>query len=86
MTRLLAEVRGSKHLAFLQRVPRFSDLMKVESALFEQKKTSLLEELRTLKVAVSLAPEEAELIKELSNSGDVKRTEVIHFARALNDA
>jgi adhesin transport system membrane fusion protein len=37
-------------------------------------------------VAVSLASEEAELIKELSGSGNVKRTEVIRSARPLNDA
>ncbi|ABM04549.1 type I secretion membrane fusion protein, HlyD family protein [Psychromonas ingrahamii 37] len=85
-TRLRAEVTGSKRLIFPEGVQRFPDLMKVERALFEQKQTGLSEELRTLKVAVSLAGEEAELIKELSGSGDVNRTEVIRSARALNDA
>lgn len=63
-TRLRAEVTGSKRLVFPAEVQRFPDLMKVESAFFEQKITGLSEELRTLKVAVSLAGEEAELIKE----------------------
>jgi len=84
--RLRAEVTGSKRLVFPAEVQRFPDLMKVESALFKQKKTGLSEELRTLKVAVVLAREEAELIKQLSSSGDVNRTEVIRSARALNDA
>lgn len=85
-TRLRAEVTGSERLVFPPEVQRFPDLMKVESALFEQKKTGLSEELRTLKVAVALAREEAELIKKLAGSGDVNRTEVIRSARALNDA
>jgi adhesin transport system membrane fusion protein len=37
-------------------------------------------------VAVNLSREEAALIKELSDSGDVNRSEVIRSARALNEA
>ncbi len=85
-TRLRAEVVGSDSLTFPADVLRFPELVKVESALFEQKVTGLSEELRTLKVAVDLANEEAELIKKLSRSGDVNRSEVIRSARALNDA
>ena len=85
-TRLRAEVISSERLVFPAEVLRFPELVKVESALFEQKKTGLSEELRTLKVAVALAGEEAELISQLSDSGDVNRTEVIRSERALNDA
>ncbi len=85
-TRLRAEVTGAKKLVFPQDVLRFPELVEVESALFEQKRTGLSEELRTLKVAVELAREEAQLIKKLSDSGDVNRSEEIRSARALNDA
>ncbi|MDP2562559.1 HlyD family efflux transporter periplasmic adaptor subunit [Psychrobium sp. 1_MG-2023] len=85
-TRLRAEVVDSKELVFSDELLRFPDLVKVEQALFKQKRTGLYEELRTLEVAVELAREEAQLIESLSKSGDVNRTEVIRSARALNDA
>lgn len=85
-TRLRAEVIGSQRLVFSEDVKRFPDLVKVEQALFQQKRTGLAAELKTLQIAVNLAREEAALIKELSDSGDVNRTEVIRTARALNDA
>jgi adhesin transport system membrane fusion protein len=85
-TRLRAEVTDSKKLVFPDDLLRFPDLVKVEQALFKQKRTGLYEELRTLNVAVELAREEAALIETLSNSGDVNRIEVIRSARALNDA
>ena len=65
---------------------RFPELVKVEQALFQQRRLGLAEELRTLNVSVELAREEADLIANLSKSGDVNRTEVIRAARALNDA
>ena len=85
-TRLRAEVVGSDNLTFPDDVLRFPYLVKIENALFKQKKTGLSEELRTLKVAVELAREESDLIKKLSGSGDVNRIEVIRSARALNEA
>jgi adhesin transport system membrane fusion protein len=85
-TRLRAEVIGATQLTFSPDVLRFPDLMQVETALFQQKRTGLSEELRTLRVAVSLAREEADLLKELSKSGDVNRSEVIRSARELNEA
>jgi len=85
-TRLRAEVTEAGELVFDQAVMRFPELVKVEQALFQQRRLGLAEELRTLNVAVDLAREEADLIANLSKSGDVNRTEVIRAARALNDA
>jgi len=85
-TRLRAEVTGEKTLVFTEDVQRFPELVNVEQALFQQKRTGLSEELRTLKVGVRLAQEEADLIKELSDSGDVNRSEELRALRALNEA
>jgi len=85
-TRLRAEVTGSKKLIFSAVVKRFPALVRLEQALFKQRRKGLSEELRTLKVAVKLAKEEAGLVKDLWKDGDVNRTEVIRAERALNDA
>ena len=85
-TRLRAEVTGQETLVFSEDVLRFPELVRVERALFEQRRTGLSEELRTLRVAVGLAQEEAKLVQDLSASGDVNRSEVIRAERALNDA
>jgi adhesin transport system membrane fusion protein len=87
-TRLRAEVteNSAKKLHFSEDVLRFPELVKIEQALFKQKKFGLSEELRTLRVAVDLAREENTLIEKLAKSGDANRTEVIRTSRALNDA
>ncbi len=84
-TRLRAEVTEAESLVFSDDVLRFPELVRVEQALFRQRRVGLAEELRTLKVAVGLAQEEAELVRGLSQSGDVNRSEVIRAERALND-
>ena len=84
--RLRAEILGNKTLVFADDLLRFPEQIKVERALFEQKITTLAEELKALKIGVDLAREESELIKKLSVSGDVNRTEVIRAARSLNDS
>lgn len=85
-TRLRAEILGNETLVFDDDLLRFPEQIKVERALFEQKSTTLAEELKALKKGVNLAREESELIKKLSVSGDVNRTEVIRAARSLNDS
>jgi adhesin transport system membrane fusion protein len=85
-TRLRAEITGDAKLVFADDLLRFPAQIKVERALFEQKSTTLVEELHALKIGVDLAREESILIKELSASGDVNRTEVIRAARSLNDS
>lgn len=84
--RLRAEVTESPQLTFPEQVLRFPELVSLESALFDQRRLGLTEELRTLQVAVDLAREERDLVENLSNSGDANRSEVIRAARALNDA
>lgn len=84
--RLRAEVLGSSKVAFPPDVHGFPDLLKVQQALFDQKRQSLREELRTLEVAVKLASEDAQLVAQLAKTGDVSRSEVIRSERALNDA
>lgn len=85
-TRLRAEVTAADKLVFPEEVSRFPDLVLVEQALFEQRKLGLAEELRTLRVAVTLAQEEAALVENLEKFGDANRSEVIRAKRALNDA
>lgn len=85
-TRLRAEVTEAKELVFSADVLRFPELVKVEQALFKQRRLGLAEELRTLTVSVSLAREETDLIESLARSGDVNQSEVIRAARALNEA
>jgi len=52
--RLQAEVLGTAKIRFPDEVLQFPDLIKVQQALFEQKRQGLSEELRTLGVARSL--------------------------------
>ena len=85
-TRLRAEVVDTEHLVFTDDIHRFPEIVRVEQALFEQRRRGLQEASRTLQVAVTLAQEEADLISRLEGSGDVNRQEVIRTKRALNDA
>ncbi len=84
--RLRAEVKVADRVDFPKEVHAFSEIAEVERALFRQRREGLLEELRTLSVAVRLASEDAALVKKLAKSGDVNRSEVIRAERALNDA
>ena len=85
-TRLRAEVTGAKTLVFPETLQAFPDLIQVETALFEQRRRGLTEELRTLEVAAGLASEELKMVQALAAAGDVSRTEVIRAERTLNEA
>lgn len=85
-TRLTAEVTEESSLIFTDEILCFAETARVEKALFKQRREGFSEELRTLKVAVRLAREDAKLVSDLSRSGDVNRSEVIRAERALNDA
>lgn len=85
-TRLRAEVKGSGKLVFPETLLNYPDQIAVERALFQQRRTGLIEELGTLKIAVKLSEEEVSLVKNLEKSGDVNRSEVIRTQRVLNDA
>lgn len=84
--RLQAEVTGAESIRFPADLQKFPELMNVQRSLFNQKRQSLQEELRTLAVAVKLAREDAGLVAGLAKTGDVSRSEVIRTERTLNDA
>lgn len=83
--RLRAELIGSEKLIFSEDLQRYPDMIAVESALFQQRRSGLQEELRTLDVAVQLSQEEVRLVRKLVGSGDANRSEVIRVERALNE-
>lgn len=85
-TRLRAEVTQADELVFPQGIEDYKSATQVERALFRQRRQGLAEELNVLRSAVSLAREEVELVRELSRSGDVNRSEVIRTQQALNNA
>jgi adhesin transport system membrane fusion protein len=65
---------------------RFPELVSVERALFEQRATSLRDELSTLETALDIAREEADLVKKLEATGDANASERLKVRRAVNDA
>jgi len=85
-SRLVAEVTGRDTLRFESDTACSSEQEQIELALFEQRRDGLSAELDNLQVAVKLGREELELVRELSLSGDVNRSEVIRTERALNEA
>jgi adhesin transport system membrane fusion protein len=84
--RLQTEIIGTEKITFPSNVLVFPELVKVQEALFNQKRQSFKEEMETLEAAVSLAREDAEIVAQLASSGDVSRSEVIRSKRVLNDA
>lgn len=85
-TRLRAEVIQSDELVFSEELLAYPEQIALERALFEQRRSGFAEEIRTLENAVALAREELQLVQQLSNSGDVNRSEIIRTEQALNDA
>lgn len=86
-TRLRAEVQDAAEPVFSQElIDNYPDMVSAQRSLFRQKRSGLQEELRTLRVAVTLATEDAGLIGKLASSGDVSRSDVIKAQRALNEA
>lgn len=85
-TRLRAEVTEAQQLVFPAALLRFPETVAVERALFQQRRTGLKEELKTLEMAVQLSREEVKLVTALERSGDVSRSEIIRTQRALNEA
>lgn len=84
--RLRAEVTEAPAIRFPASLDRYPEITEVQVALFRQRRQGLEEELRTLRVAVDLADEDAKLVRKLAESGDVSRSEVIRVERALNEA
>jgi membrane fusion protein, adhesin transport system len=84
--RLRTEVTDGGEPIFPPELAAFPDVLTTQRALWRQKRGNLQEELRTLKVAVDLATEDAALVDKLAASGDVSRSEQIRAKRALNEA
>lgn len=83
--RLRAEVTGAESLVFPQELQAFPEIIDVERALFQQRRNGLADEVANLETAVRLSREEVELVRQLSRSGDVNRSEIIRTEQALND-
>lgn len=85
--RLRAEVTGSGHLVFPKELlKQYPETVKVEGALFKQRRLGLHEELRTLRVAVNLADKELGLASQLYRDGDASGSELLRAQRNMNDA
>lgn len=87
VARLRAEVVGRDDLTFPARLrEQAPEITAVEKALFEQRRTGLSEELRTLQVAVDLAKRELALVRALYDDGDASGSELLRAERGLNEA
>jgi membrane fusion protein, adhesin transport system len=87
VARLRAEVVRQGELVFPEGLAQAApDITQVESALFEQRRTGLSEELRTLRIAVDLATRELALVRDLHDSGDASGSELLRAERGLNEA
>ncbi len=87
VARLRAEVVSSEALTFPEGLEeRAPDMAAVERALFEQRRTGLSEELRTLGVAGDLAGRELALVQDLYDAGDASGAELLRAERGLNEA
>ncbi|ETX12566.1 hemolysin secretion protein D [Marinomonas ushuaiensis DSM 15871] len=85
--RLRAEIIGEKVLTFpSDLLERYQEIALVEKALFQQRRTGIREELRTLQVSVSLAKEEREIVNQLQSTGDVSSSEMLKARESLNAA
>ena len=84
--RLKAEIAGADYVKFPAAVEKFPEIIRVETALFNQRTSGFQEEMRTAAVAVSLAREDAQLVNNLANNGDVSRSDVIRAQKAVNEA
>jgi adhesin transport system membrane fusion protein len=87
VARLRAEVVGRAEVTFPDGLTREApEITQVERALFEQRRTGLSEELRTLEVAVNLARRELTLVQDLYDDGDASGAELLRAERGLNEA
>lgn len=84
--RLKAEIAGADYIKFPTAVEKFPEIIRVETALFNQRVSGFQEEMRTAAVAVNLAREDAQLVADLASNGDISRSEVIRAQRTLNEA
>ena len=85
--RLRAEVSGADRLVFTATKNKgFLDQLEVERALFNQRRFSQAEELRTLQVALDLTRQKLVLVDKLLQTGDVSGSEVLNAQSNVNEA
>lgn len=85
--RLRAEVIGASHISFPEELLlRSAETARVEEALFRQRHEGLEDELRTLKVALTLSQKEQGIVEQLYANGDASGTELLRVQRTLNEA
>lgn len=85
--RLRAEVSGADRLVFAPTMNKgFLDQMDVERALFDQRRVSQAEELRTLQVALDLTRQKLVLVEKLLQTGDASGSEVLGAQSNVNEA
>lgn len=63
-----------------------AEQLRVEQALFVQRRAGLREDLRTLQVGLDLARREMHLVEQLAANGDASGSEVMRVQRAENEA
>jgi adhesin transport system membrane fusion protein len=87
VARLRAEVVGAAAVEFPDDLEKRAPVItRVERALFDQRRTGLTDELRTLDVAADLARRELELVTSLHDNGDASGAELLRAERGLNEA
>ena len=87
VARLRAEVVGRDTVSFPDGLAdQAPDIAEVERALFEQRRTGLSEELRTLQISVDLARRELTLVQDLYDDGDASGSELLRAERGVNEA
>lgn len=60
--------------------------LRIEKALFVQRRAGLKEDLRTLQVGLDLARKEMQLVEQLAANGDASGSELMRVQRAANEA
>lgn len=84
--RLRAELTHADHVNFPPELDAYPDVVNVEKALFEQRRTGFDQENNALQDAANLAQQDVDLVQKLSKSGDVNASEIIRSKQALNAA
>ncbi len=84
LLRAQAEASGSA-LVFGPRFKEYGQFVAVQQALYEQRKTSLREELATIQDGQEMARQELEMNEALLKTGDTSRLEVMRARRQLSE-
>lgn len=85
--RLRAEVIDAPNVTFdAESSATYPDLVAIESALFDQRRSGLKEELRTLQSALNLAKQEQQMVQALVSSQDSNQMELLRVDRQVNEA